>query len=122
MFGPLSLLQGQAKSGALRVLAVLEPERNAALPEVPTMAEAGMGGVAVPTWQGVYTAAKAPEAARARLAADIAAAVARPDMRSELERRMLAPESATPQDLTSTITRELAVWSALVDEYKLTAD
>lgn len=122
MFGPLSLLQGQAKSGALRVLAVLEPERNAALPEVPTMAEAGMGGVAVPTWQGVYTAAKAPEAARGRLAADIAAAVARPEMRSELERRMLAPESATPQDLASTITRELAVWSSLVDEYKLTAD
>lgn len=86
------------------------------------MAEAGMGGVAVPTWQGVYTAAKAPEAARGRLAADIAAAVARPEMRSELERRMLAPESATPQDLASTITRELAVWSALVDEYKLTAD
>jgi tripartite-type tricarboxylate transporter receptor subunit TctC len=56
------------------------------------------------------------------LAADIAAAVARPEMRSELERRMLAPESATPQDLASTITRELAVWSALVDEYKLTAD
>ena len=55
-------------------------------------------------------------------AADIAAAVARPEMRSELERRMLAPESATPQDLASTITRELAVWSALVDEYKLTAD
>ena len=32
------------------------------------------------------------------------------------------PESATPQDLASTITRELEVWSSLVDEYKLTAD
>ncbi len=122
MFGPLSLLQGHAKSGALRVLAVLDPERSAALPEVPTMAEAGMGSVAVPTWQGVYTAAKAPEAAPARLAADIAAAVARPEMRNELEHRMLAPEGATPQDLTSIITRELAVWSALVEEYKLTVD
>ena len=122
MFGPLSLLQAQVKSGALRVLAVLDPERNAALPDVPTMAEAGMGGVAVPTWQGVYLAAKVPEAVRARVATDIAAAVARPELRSEFERRMLAPESATPQDLASTTTRELAVWSALVDEYKLTAD
>lgn len=122
MFGPLSLLQAQAKAGALRVLAVLEPERSATLPEVPTMAEAGMGGVSVPTWQGIYTTAKVPEAARARLAADIAAAAARPEMRSAFERRMLAPESATPQDQASTITRELAVWAALVDEYKLTAD
>ena len=95
---------------------------SAALPEVPTMTEAGIGGVAVPTWQGVYTAAKAPEAARARLATDIAAAVARHEMRNELERRMLASESATPQDMASTIARELTVWSSLIDEYKLTAD
>ncbi|NCT85349.1 MAG: tripartite tricarboxylate transporter substrate binding protein [Comamonadaceae bacterium] len=122
MFGPLSMLQAQAKSGALRVLAVLDPERSAALPDVPTMAEVGMGAVSVPTWQGVYTVAKVPEAVRARLAADIAAAVARPELRSEFERRMLAPEGATPKELTATITRELAVWSALVDAYKLTAD
>lgn len=122
MFGPLSLLHAQAKSGALRILAVLDPERSAALPEVPTLAEAGMGAVSVPTWQGVYTAAKVPEAVRARLAADLAAAVARPEMRSELERRMLVAESATPKDLASTIARELAIWSALVDEYRLIFD
>lgn len=122
MFGPLSLLQPQAKSGALRILATLAPERSAALPDVPTMAEAGMGGVDVPTWQGVYTAAKVPAATRARLASDIATLVARPEMRAELERRMLAVEGASPQALAATITQELAVWSALIDEYKLTAD
>lgn len=122
MFGPLSLLQPQAKSGALRILATLAPERSAALPDVPTMAEAGMGGVDVPTWQGIYTTAKAPAAIRARLAVDIAAAVARPEMRVEFERRMLAVEGASPQALATTITHELAVWSALVDEYKLTPD
>lgn len=122
MFGPLSLLQPQAKSGALRILATLAPERNPALPDVPTMAEAGMGGVDVPTWQGLYTTAKVPAAIRARLAADIATAAARPEMRAEFERRMLAVESASPQELATTIKRELAVWTALVDEYKLTAD
>lgn len=122
MFGPLSLLQPQAKSGALRILATLTPERSASLPDVPTMAEAGMGVVDVPTWQGVYTNAKVPAAIRARLSADIAAAVARPEMRVELERRMLAVEGASPQALAATITHELAVWSALIDEYKLNAD
>lgn len=122
MFGPLSLLQPQAKAGTLRILATLAPQRNAALPEVPTMTEAGLPGVEVPTWQGLYTAAKVPQAPRARLAADIAAAVARPEMRTELERRMLAVEGASPQDLAATISRELAAWAAVVDEYKLTAD
>jgi tripartite-type tricarboxylate transporter receptor subunit TctC len=122
MFGPLSLMQPHAKSGALRILAVLAPERSAAMADVPTMAEAGMRGVDVPTWQGLYTVAKVSPAYRARLATDIAAAVARPEMRAELERRMLAVETATPPELAATITRELAVWSAVVDEYKLTTD
>lgn len=122
MFGPLSLLQPQAKSGALRLLATLAPQRSAALPDVPTMAEASMAGVDVPTWQGLYTAAKVAPAIRDRLAADIAAVVAKPDLRAEFERRMLAVEGASPRELAATITRELAVWSAVVDEYKLSAD
>ena len=86
------------------------------------MAEAGIGGVDVPTWQGLYTAAQVPAGIRARLATDIAAVVSRPEMRAEFERRMVAVEGASPQEMAATIVRELAVWSALVDEYKLTAD
>jgi len=122
MFGPLSLLQPQAKSGALRILATLTPERHVALPEVPTMAEAGLPGVEVPTWQGLYAAARVPQALRARLASDIAAAVARPEMRAEFDRRMLVVEGVSAQDLATTIARELTVWAAVIDEYKLTAD
>jgi len=122
MFGPVSLLQPQAKAGALRVLATLTPDRHAALPDVPTMAEAGLPGVDVPTWQGLYAAAKVAQPLRDRLATDIAAAVARPEMRTEFDRRMLVVEGASPQALATTITRELAAWAAVVDEYKLTAD
>ncbi len=122
MFGPLSLLQPQAKAGALRILATLAPERSTALPDVPTMAEAGMGGVDVPTWQALYTGAKVPAALRSRLAADIAAVVAKPELRAEFERRMLAVERASPRELAASIARELAMWSALIDAYKLSAD
>lgn len=122
MFGPLSLLQPQAKSGAVRILAVLAPERSASLPEVPTMAESGLAQVDVPTWQGLYTSARVPAALRGRLAADIAAVTAKPELRADFERRLLAVERASPQELAATITRELAVWSALVEEYMLSAD
>jgi tripartite-type tricarboxylate transporter receptor subunit TctC len=122
MFGPLSLLQPQAKSGTLRILATLAPERSPALPDVPTMTEAGVGGVEVPTWQGLYAAAKVSPTVRARLASDIAAVVAKPEVRAEFERRMLAVEGSSPQELAATIARELAVWAALIDEYKLTTD
>lgn len=122
MFGPLSLLQPQAKSGALRILAVLAPERNAALPDVPTMAEAGLAEVDVPTWQGLYTAAKVPASIRAQLAGEIAAVMGRPEVRTEFEGRLLGVERATPQEMAAIISRELAVWAALVDEYKLSAD
>jgi tripartite-type tricarboxylate transporter receptor subunit TctC len=70
----------------------------------------------------LYVAAKVAQPLRDRLATDIAAAVARPEIRTEFDRRMLVVEGASPQDLTTTITRELVVWSAVVDEYKLTAD
>lgn len=122
MFGPLSLLQPQAKAGSVRILATLTPKRNTALPEAPTMGEAGLPGVDVPTWQGLYAAAKVPPAVRARLATEIAAAVARPDLRAEFERRMVAVEGASPQELAATMTRELAAWTAVIDDYKLTAD
>jgi tripartite-type tricarboxylate transporter receptor subunit TctC len=122
MFGPLSLLQPQAKSGGLRILATLTPERHVALPEVPTMAEAGLPGVEVPTWQGLYVSAKVPQALRDRLATEIAAAVARPEMRVEFDRRMLVVEGSSAKDLAMTMTRELAVWAAVIDEYTLTAD
>ena len=122
MFGPLSLLQPQAKSGALRILATLAPERSAALRDVPTMTEAGLGGVEVPTWQGLYAAANVPPAVLSRLASDVAAVMAKPEVRSEFERRMLAVEGASPRELAATIARELVLWAAVVDEYKLTTD
>lgn len=121
-FGPLSVLQPHVKSGALRLLAVLAPERNAGFPEVPTMREAGYASVSVPTWQALYVSSRVSSGARDRLAAAVAAAAAQPEFRSELDKRMLAVESSSPQELSATISSELTAWSALIDEYKLTAD
>jgi len=122
MFGPLSALQPYVKSGALRLLAVLAPERSAAMPDVPTMREAGYATVSVPTWQALYVSSQVSVRTKERLVAAVAAAAAHPEFRAELEKRQLAAESASPQELSATIASELAAWSSLIDEYKLTAD
>ena len=122
MFGPLSLLQPQAKAGAVRLLATLTPERNAAVPDLPTAAEAGVPALDVPTWQGIFTAAQVPAATRARLAAGLAAALARPEIKAEFERRLLVAEVPSEAELSATVGRELASWAALIAEYQLSAD
>lgn len=122
MFGPLSALQPYVKSGALRLLAVLAPERSAAMPDVPTMREAGYATVSVPTWQALYVSSRVSVRTKERLVAAVAAAAAHPEFRAELEKRQLAAESASPQELSATIASELAAWSSLIDGYKLTAD
>jgi tripartite-type tricarboxylate transporter receptor subunit TctC len=122
MFGPLSALQPQVNSGALRLLAVLAPERSAAFPDVPTMREAGYAGVAVPTWQALYVSTRVVADRQQQLARAVAAAASRPDMKAELDKRLLVAKSGSPQELAATISRELAAWSSLIDEYKLTAD
>lgn len=122
MFGPLSALQPPLRAGSLRLLAVLGPERSSALPEVPTMREAGFAAVSVPTWQALYTSARVAAERQQQLARAVATAVARPEARAELDKRLLASESASPQELSATIQQELLAWAALIDEYKLTAD
>lgn len=122
MFGPVALVAPQAKSGALRALATLLPQRSAALPDVPTMAEAGYAQVSVPTWQSLFVPAKTPPAVVDRLAGELATVLSKAELRADLERRAIVVETATPQELAATVAREQAAWVALIAEYKLGKD
>lgn len=122
MFGPASLAVAQQAAGGLRVLATLLPERSPALPDVPTMAEAGFPAVSVPTWQALFVPAATPRAAIDRLAAGVNRVMARPDVRANLERRAIFVERADPQELAATVRQELVSWRRLVDEFQLAAN
>ena len=121
MFGPVSLVLPHAKSGAVRVLATLLPQRSAALPDVPTMAEAGVAAVSVPTWQSVFAPARTPRPVVDRLASELAAVMSKPEVRAELERRAMLPETDSPQALAITVAQDQAAWVRLIAEYKLGA-
>jgi tripartite-type tricarboxylate transporter receptor subunit TctC len=106
-FTPISLVLPHAQSGALRVLGMLLPQRSPALPDVPSMAEAGMPGVTVPSWQAVFAPPGTPAGIVQVLADKIAAALRDRAVRAEFERMTLAVEVSTPAALTATIGREL---------------
>jgi tripartite-type tricarboxylate transporter receptor subunit TctC len=79
-----SSAMGQIKGGKLRALAVSTPRRSAELPQVPTLAEAGVAGADITTWYGLFTTGGTPRPIVERLHAELAKALARPDVRARL--------------------------------------
>lgn len=122
MFGPVTLAQAHLKTGALRVLATVLPQRSGVLPAVPTLAEGGYPGVAVPAWQALFAPARTPAPVIGRLATDLKLMLARPDVRADLEQRAIFVEPSTPQELAAAIEREQTAWQRLIGDYKLSAD
>ena len=72
------------KSGKVRALAVMTPRRATELPDVPTLAEAGMPGVEMSTWYGLFTTAGVPRDMHARLYAETAKILQMPDIHKRL--------------------------------------
>ena len=84
IFDNLPAQIGPVKSGKLRALGVTSAKRSALLPEVPTIAEAGLPGFEVVVWYGVCAPAATPRAIQAKLEADIVRAVASADLQKRL--------------------------------------
>ncbi|CUK09599.1 Argininosuccinate lyase [Achromobacter sp. 2789STDY5608615] len=72
------------KSGKVRALAVLSARRNPQLPDVPTMAEAGVSGVEMSAWYGIYMPGNTPAAVQQRVHDSVNAVLAMPDTRTRL--------------------------------------
>jgi tripartite-type tricarboxylate transporter receptor subunit TctC len=115
-FGPLSNGLAQVKEGKLRLLAVL-PQRSAAAPDVPTLAQAGVPQVALPTWQALFAPPHTPAALAERLAREVALALADPALRAQLEQLSLQVEASTPQALAALAERDGRAWRSFVSEY-----
>ena len=105
-----------AKEGRLRALAVLLDQRSALLPDVPTIAEAGVPQVTVRQWAGVFGPPKLPREIVERLNKEVNAAVARVDVREKLQSYGYAAEGSTPERLAEINRDDLALWRKLVKE------
>jgi len=107
------------KSGGLRALAVTFDHRFAGLPDIPTLAEAGVPGYEASAWNGVAAPAKTPRAVIERLNKEINAAVAVPELRQRLQDLGVDARASTPEALRELLVSETAKWKAVIERAKL---
>lgn len=108
------------RDGKLRALAVTSAKRNAALPEVPTVAEAGLLGAEVDTLFGIVAPAAMPKPVVARLHADIVAILRRPETRERFDRQGGEPAiDTTPESYAKRLRAEYERYRKLLQEIGL---
>jgi tripartite-type tricarboxylate transporter receptor subunit TctC len=98
----------------LRALAVASNKRLAAIPDVPTAAEAGLKGFESAAWFGFLAPRGTPRPAIDRLYKEIAAAVADPAVRSRFTDFGAEPLASTPEELSRYISTEVVKWREII--------
>jgi len=103
-----------AKAGKLRALAVTTAKRSSVAPEVPTLAESGLPGFEIGSWQGVFAPAGTPPEIVKRLNAEIVKILNLPDVREKLVALGAEPVGDTPEQFSAYVKTEVVKWSDIV--------
>lgn len=116
MFDNLPGSLPHVKAGRLRALAVTSATRSPALPDVPTMAEAGISGYEADVWFGVVAPRGLPPAVASRLSQEITRIAQDKAMRDKLVHAGASPLTSTPEQFSVLIRRDTDKWAKLVRE------
>jgi len=114
MFATSASVLPYVKAGRLRALAVTTAQRSRSLPELPTVAEAGVPGFESITWHGVVVPSATPAPIVERLNRDINAALRDAELRARLEGLGAEIAGGTPQEFAAYIAREIPKWTKVV--------
>jgi tripartite-type tricarboxylate transporter receptor subunit TctC len=106
---------GQVRSGGLRALAASPAKRFPGLPDVPTIAESGVPGYEVSSWNGIAVPAKTPKAIVSRLNKVIVEAVNSPDIRSRFQELGAESRPDTPEGFQKFFVAEIAKWRKVIE-------
>jgi tripartite-type tricarboxylate transporter receptor subunit TctC len=104
------------QAGRLRPLAVTTPKRVAAMPDMPTFAEAGVKGMAVVNWYGLVAPAKTPKPIIERIAKETHAAMHSPDVTKRLAGEGSEPVGSSPAEFAAHIRAEHEQWSRVIKQ------
>ncbi|MDX3906338.1 MAG: tripartite tricarboxylate transporter substrate binding protein [Pigmentiphaga sp.] len=103
-------------SGKLKALATTGTKRSPALPDVPTVAEAGLPGFSADTWVGIFAPKGTPRPIVEKLSAEIKTALALPELRARAQTQGLEVGSSTPAELQRFVQEESVKWKRVVNE------
>ena len=109
-------------SGKLRALGVTSLKRSSAMPDLPTIAEAGLPGYEVTNWYGVLTTARTPAPIVDRLNRELVRIVAMPDVREKFLAQGAEPETMSPAAFERFIRAEIAKWGKVIRDAKIQAE
>jgi len=122
MFLDLAAGAPQVKSGKLKALAVASDKRIAALPDMPTVSEAGVPGFEAWAWQVLAVPAATPRDIVARLNAEFGKAIAMPEIRQKLIDAGIDPLQSSPGDASAYIRSETLKWAAVIAQGKISVE
>jgi tripartite-type tricarboxylate transporter receptor subunit TctC len=116
MFLQLAIAKPHIAAGKLRALAIAGAQRSQAVPELPTVAEAGVPGFDVNPWFGVVTRAESPREAVAKLSAEIARVMRLADVRERIAGQGAEIATSTPEEFAAFIKSEMVKWAKVVKD------
>ncbi|MDR6858946.1 tripartite tricarboxylate transporter substrate binding protein [Variovorax guangxiensis] len=122
MFSNLPATLPFIKNGKLVALAVTEAQRSPAAPEIPTLAEQGIQGVAVTSWYGLLAPAGTPPAVAEQLAKDAAQFLAQPEVRERLKAQGMTEATMKPGEFAVYMRDETAMWARIIKARNIVAE
>ena len=120
-----AVMQGglpHVRTGKLRALAVTGARRSAAIPEVPTITEAGVPGADFISWNGVHVPAGTPKALIAKLNTEMVRLLKLPEVQDRMLNLGLDPVGDTPDEFAAFVKADIARWAKVIKESGVRAE
>jgi tripartite-type tricarboxylate transporter receptor subunit TctC len=121
-FQNINAIVEHVKGGKLRALAITSEKRSPLLPDVPTLAEAGVKGVDVYSWQAVVAPKGLPADVKTPLHAAVVAALNDPQVKQRFATLGFEVVANTPEQFSAFQQKEYARWKKVIEDGKVTAD
>ena len=122
MFDSITSARPHIESGKLRALGLTPPTRSQSLPNLPTLAEAGLPGYEVSPWFAVFMPAATPKDIVAKVNAALLEAMKDPDVVKRFETIGAEPVGSTPEEMAQHLARESERWTKLIQERGIKLD
>jgi tripartite-type tricarboxylate transporter receptor subunit TctC len=116
MFDAVTAMKGHIEAGQVRALATTGETRSPALPDVPTVSEAGVPGYEATIWLGIMAPAGTPPEIVARLNAEIGKIIARPAIKEAWAKQGAVPMTMTPAAFGTFLQRDIDKWAKVVEQ------